>query len=157
MAPAIVSLHPAHDRQSLETHFAALSGEDLRYRFFVAINPSSVNNYLDQLSVNGVHSYGIFGPLHALVATCQLALSEDDLEVGVSVLPAFRRQGLAKALLGRSANHARARGLKALIMHSLADNVPMLSLARHFGMTVDRSMGIVDGRMLLRAETVHCG
>ena len=80
------------------------------------------------------HSYGIFSPMHALVATCQLARSEAILEVGISVLPFFRRKGLAKALFGRSANHARARGLKALMIHGMVDNAAMLSLARHFGM-----------------------
>ena|SRR5579863_6540594 len=49
------------------------------------------------------------------------------------VLPAFRRKGFAKALLRRSARYARTQGLSTLVIHSLGDNTPMLSLARRIG------------------------
>ena len=150
---AIVQVHPVHDRRALETHFAALSNEDLSNRFCGAVRPAAVIEYLDQLSLAGVQSYGIYDHKLALVAACQLADSAECLEVGISVVPAYRGRGLARALLHRSAKYARARGLKALVIHSLADNAPMLSLARHFGMTVDVSMGWAIGRLTLRADT----
>ena len=49
--------------------------------------------------------------------------------------------------------HRRSDGLKALLIHSLADNSPMLSLARRVGMTVEILRGEADGRLTVRAGT----
>jgi GNAT superfamily N-acetyltransferase len=149
---AIVPLCLSRDRLALETHFAALDSEDLRYRFCGSIKPAGVIHYLDQLTA--AHSYGIFNSGLALVAVCQLAQSAGDLEVGISVLTPFRRKGFAMALLDHSARYARARGLKALTIHSLADNTPMLSLARRIGMSVEILEGEADGRLRLRADPI---
>jgi len=150
---AIVRLSLPRDRSALEAHYAALGTEDLANRFCHSIKPEAVSTYLDQWSTAGIPSYGIFNPDHALVAVSQLAKSADELEVGLSVLPAYRRTGLAMALLYRSASYARARGLKALIIHCLTHNFPMLSLARRIGMTVEISNGEADGHLTLRAAT----
>lgn len=141
------------DRFALETHFAALGTEDLCNRFCHSVKPESVAKYLDQWSAAGIPSYGIFNPDRSLIAVGQLAQSEEELEVGLSVLPTYRCKGLALALLYRSASYARARGLKALSIHCLANNMPMLSLARRIGMTVEISSGEADGHLTLRAAT----
>jgi GNAT superfamily N-acetyltransferase len=141
------------DRFALETHFAALGTEDLCNRFCHSVKPESVAKYLDQWSAAGIPSYGIFDPDRSLIAVGQLAQSEEELEVGLSVLPTYRRKGLALALLYRSASYARARGLKVLSIHCLANNMPMLSLARRIGMTVEISSGEADGHLTLRAAT----
>lgn len=150
---AIVTLYLPRDRLALEAHFAALGSEDLRNRFGGSIRPEIVSQYIDQLSVTGDPIFGIFNSDHTLVAVCQLGQSDRDLEVGLTVLPTYRRQGHARALLSRSSSYARARGLKALVIHCLADNKPMLSLARRIGMRVENSHGEVDGRLTLRPGT----
>ena len=141
------------DRFALETHFAALGTEDLCNRFGHSIKPEAVTKYLDQWSAAGIPSYGIFDPDGGLIAVSQLAQSADELEVGLSVLPTYRRKGLALALLNRCARYARTRGLKSLIIHCLTDNLPMLSLARRIGMTIEISNGETDGHLTLRAAT----
>lgn len=141
------------DRFALETHFAALGTEDLCNRFCHSIKPEAVTKYLDQWSAAGIASYGIFDPDRGLIAVSQLAQCAGELEVGISVLPTYRRKGLALALLYRCARYARTRGLKALIIHCLANNMPMLSLARRIGMTIEMSNGEADGQLTLRAAT----
>lgn len=47
---AVVPLYPARDRGALETHFASLDGEDLRYRFCGFMKRTRVTQYLDQIS-----------------------------------------------------------------------------------------------------------
>jgi GNAT superfamily N-acetyltransferase len=152
-ALALVPLDPAHDRRALETHFSSLNHEDLRYRFCSSVKRAGVSQYLDQISVIGTPSYGVFNADLALIAVCQLEQSGCDLEVGLTVLPAFRREGFGKALLHCAARYARARGLKALNIHSLGNNIPMLSLARRIGMTVKIHSGEADGRLALCAGT----
>jgi hypothetical protein len=38
-----------------------------------------------------------------------------------------------------------------MVIHCLAGNTPMLSLARRLGMTIEMSRGEADGRLKLRA------
>ncbi len=153
----IVPLHLPRDRQALEAHFAALDSEDLRYRFCGSIKPGGFTHYLDQLTRPDVPSFGIFAADTTLLAVCQVGQSGGQLEVGVSVLPAFRRKGLARALLEYSARHARQRGLRTLLIHTLMDNTPMLTLARRMGMRIEMLEGEADGRLRLRADTVAEG
>lgn len=150
----IVSLQLPRDRRALEVHFAKLESEDLRFRFCGSIKPAVLEQYLDQLSGPDVASFGIFDAERVLIAVCQIGQAGADLEVGVSVLSAFRRQGFAKALLEHSVSHARVRGLRSLLIHTLMDNTPMLSLARGLGMSVEMLNGEADGRLRLRADTV---
>jgi GNAT superfamily N-acetyltransferase len=152
---AIVRLYLPRDRFALEAHFSALSTEDLYNRFCHSTTPKGIGDILDRLRATGIPSYGIFNCSLALVAVSQLGRSGDDLEVGLTVLPSYRRKGLAVALLCRAATYARARGLKGLIIHCLASNTPILCLARKIGMTVEISNGEADGRLKLRAGTAH--
>ena len=149
----IVRLSLPCDRALLERHFAALGAEDLRRRFCYTISPEGVAAWLDSAALTGVSSYGIFNPALELIAVGQFGASVGELDVGLSVLPPYRRKGLAAALLYRAASFARTRGLRAIVVHCLADNSPMLLLARRIGMTVAISQGEADGRLQLRAGT----
>lgn len=125
-------------------------------RFCCTVSRESVAHYLDGLQASGAPSYGIFNPGLGLVAITQFGENDPpghDLEVGLSVLEPYRRQGLAAALLQRAASYARSRGLQALVIHCLADNGPMLSLARRLGMQIALLGGEADGRLELRAAT----
>lgn len=150
----IVSLHPQRDRLALDTHFAGLAAEDLRYRFCAATTCAGVADYLDWLGTHGMPSYGAFNPALGLMAVCQLGPCGDELELGLSVLPAYRRQGIARALFERAVHYARDWGYNALLVHCLADNAPMLSLARRIGMDVQVQAGEAEGRLILRAGVV---
>jgi GNAT superfamily N-acetyltransferase len=151
--PAITRLHLPGFRSALDAHVAALSPEDLRQRFCHYIQPQGLTRFLDRLVGDGIASYGIFNPGLELVAVCQCGGAAGELEVGLSVLPAYRRKGLAAALLARAASHARSRGFTALIVHCLAENTAILTLARRIGMHIEVSSGEADGRMRLRAAT----
>ena len=152
VSPLVVPLGQPRDQAALRAHFASLGSEDLRHRFCRAIKPASVRAYLMEAAAAHVASYGVYAATGDLAAACQLAPQGVDLEVGLSVLPAFRRQGLAAALLVRAMAHARERGHPGLIIHSLADNTAMLCLARRMGMTIQMLQGDADGRLSLRTE-----
>jgi GNAT superfamily N-acetyltransferase len=148
---AIIPIYLPRDRSALESHYAALDLEDLRNRFCGSIRPGMVSQYIDQMTVSGVPMYGIFNSEHTVVAVCQLGQSERELEVGLTVLRLYRRRSLGRALLTRSASYARARGLRSLVIHCLAGNMPMMSLARRMGMRVQNCHGDMAGRWTLRA------
>jgi GNAT superfamily N-acetyltransferase len=151
--PAIVRLSLPRHRLELDQHFAALTREDLRRRFCHTISLDGVARWLDSHTETGVSSYGIFNSDLDLIAVGQFGAYGGELEVGLSVRSGYRRRGMAAALLFRAASFARVRALTAVMIHCLADNWPMLSLAHRIGMTVQISQGEAAGRLKLRAGT----
>ena len=123
---------------------------------------TSLNNLSGLFAVQLVSSLATMGVRtrpSSLVTRCRTPLFGEidqpgyDLEAGLSVIEPYRRKGLAAALLCRAARYARSRGLKTLDIHCLAENTPMLSLARRLGMTIEMSQSEADGRLKLRAGT----
>ena len=150
---AIVPLQLPQDRDALETHFAALGPKDLRLRFGQTMKPAAVSAYLDSIEATHAPIFGTVNRDLDIVAVGQSAEATDGLEVGLSVLSRYRRRGLATALLERAVSYASAHGKTSLVMHCLAENAPMLALARRFGMAIEATGAETDGRLKLRAGT----
>jgi len=149
----IAHVQQPRDRPALEAHFAALSPEDLRFRFGYPISPEGLGRYLDGLAATDALAYGVFNPSGELVALGQLGIAGDALEIGLSVLAPYRRQGLGTALMSRAATHARTHNLHSIILLSLAENQPILALARRYGMAVSVSQGEAESHVRLEAAT----
>lgn len=76
-----------------------------------------------------------------IVGAAHLARGVGCAEVGLSVLPECRRQGIGGALLERSAMHARGGYVRKLRMHCLAENVAMRRLAQRQQMRIATESG----------------
>jgi len=153
----ITRLYLPRNREELDAHFAALSAEDLFLRFCSPVSPKYLTGYLDRLEVTGAPLYGIFNFRLELVAVSHFgvpAQPSSDLEVGLSVIETYRRKGLASTLLYRAASYARSRGFKALVFYCVAENTPMLSLARRLGISVAISQDEALGRLKIGAGTI---
>lgn len=141
------------DRSAVDAHFAALSADDLRMRFGYALGPELVAQYLEHAQSEGAVAFGIFEPEGRLAAFAHFGTIGSVLELGLSVLPPYRRRGYATLLLDRARVYARAHGLSSLVMHSVADNHAIVALARRSGMTVETVDGETDSRIRLREGT----
>ena len=150
---AIVPLQFSRDRTAIEAHFAALGPRDLRLRFGETVRPEMLVAYLDSVEARNEPMFGIVNHDLLIVAIGQFSASADGLEVGLSVLPRYRRRGLGTALLDRAATYARARGITILVMHCLSENAPAVAMARRYGMSIVGSGAETDGRLELRAGT----
>lgn len=150
---AVVPLRLPRDRDALEADSLALSPEDLRLRFGQTMKPEAVAAYLYFIKDTRTPTFGTVNPDPEVVAVGQFAEATDGLEMGLSVLSHCRRRGLATALLERAASYARAHAITSLVMHCLADNAPMLALARRCGMSIETSRAEADGRLEPRAGT----
>jgi RimJ/RimL family protein N-acetyltransferase len=130
-------------RASLAAHFLALPARDRYLRFAAAVTPQIIARYVAGIDfkrdtvfavrpapVGGEGEEAPAGVVHA-------AFPEDGVaELGISVLPTYRGQGLASALAERAIAHARSRGMRALAMQLLRENAPMLRIAHKLGMTI---------------------
>lgn len=141
------------DRAAVAAHFAALTADDLRLRFGHAVTPAFVAGYLAGAQAEGAVAFGVFEPDGRLAAFAHFGMGEHELELGLSVLPACRRRGYATLLLERARVYARAHALRALVMHSVADNQAIVALARRSGMSIETLDGETDSRIRLRDAT----
>jgi len=132
-------------RPILALHFLALSAVDRYLRFAAAVRPQIIARYVDGIDFNrdavfAVHPAAIGDECReALAGVVHAAFPDDVAELGISVLPAYRNQGLASTLAEWAIAYARSRGMRWLSMQVLRENAPMLRIARKLGMT------IVDG------------
>jgi RimJ/RimL family protein N-acetyltransferase len=125
----------------LALHFLALPSADRYLRFATPATAAFVGRYVDGIdferdAVLAVEAAAVGDPgRRVLAGVVHAAYPDGGAEVGVSVLPAYRGQGVASALVERAVAHARERGIRRLSMHLLAFNAPMLRIARKLGMT----------------------
>ena len=130
----------AAERYSLERHFLVLEPEDRRLRFGAPLGDDSVRAYSRRINFGTDAVLGVWDDELRLVAAAHVARLDGQAELGVSVLPGHRNQGLGGALLERAALRARNWGVRALYMHCLKENGAMMRLA------LKRSMRIVTER-----------
>jgi GNAT superfamily N-acetyltransferase len=131
-------------RDAMLAHFLALGAEDRRLRFGVGLSDHGVNDYVARIDFNHDAVFGVFDDDMRLTGVGHLARGDGFAELGVSVLPARRGQGMGGALLARTHVHARNWGVPTLFMHCLAENGAMMHLARKQGMRIAAERGEAD-------------
>jgi GNAT superfamily N-acetyltransferase len=142
---AVIRLSGEH-RQVLLDHFLALDDEDRRLRFGAALRGPAIGSYVRDIDFE--HD-GVFGVLDhaAVMGVAHAALGEGPAELGISVLPEWRRQGIADALFERAVEFLRGRGEREAITFCLTENGAMMQLARKHGMLLDENEGHTNGRL----------
>jgi GNAT superfamily N-acetyltransferase len=135
---------------ALESHFLALGGEDRRLRFGIPVGDSAVRAYVARIDFERSAVLGIVDDELRLVGAAHLARSNrNEAELGLSVLQGHRGRGLGGALLARAHTHARNWDVRALFMHCLAENGPVMHLARKQGMKIVAKNGEADAWLKL--------
>lgn len=141
----IRSLGPRH-RDRILAHLLALE-EHARYlRFGYPATDTQLSGYVDRIDFDRDEVFGIFNRRLDLIAMAHLAHPEASnvpdrpsmSEFGVSVLARARRRGFGRRLFEHAMLHARNRGVRAMFIHALSENAPMLKIARDEGATVHR-------------------
>lgn len=136
-------------RPRLADHFLALDAEDRRLRFGVGLSDHGVRDYVERIDFDRDAVFGIFDDEMRLAGIGHLARGDGFAELGVSVLPECRGQGMGGALLARALTHARNWGVPTLFMHCLSENAAMMHLARKQGMRIAAQRGEADAYLEL--------
>jgi GNAT superfamily N-acetyltransferase len=138
-------------RPRILAHLLALPEHDRYLRFGHAASDAQLARYTDLIDFGHDEVLGIFNRRLALVGMAHLAAlpGAQEAEFGVSVLPAARGKGLGARLFDHAGLRARNRGVHTLLMHALADNTPMLRIARQAGADIERAGGEAVARLHL--------
>ena len=123
-------------RAALVAHFLALSNEDRRLRFGSTLSCESIAAYVEEIDFDSSAVFAAHDDSLALIGVAHVAFAEEFAELGLSVLPAHRGHGVGGALFHRAAVHVRNRSTPRLFMHCLQENVPIMRIARRFGMNI---------------------
>ena len=136
-------------RAAVLTHFLALPAEDRRLRFGASVSPSSIAAYVDGIDLDSSAIFAVHDDRLQLVGVAHVAFGNDMAELGLSVLPLHRGHGVGGAMFERAVAHARNRLAPKLFMYCLAENVPIMSMARRFGMDIIMHTGDADAHLEL--------
>ena len=137
-------------RPMLVAHFLSLPMKDRCLRFGRPVASPAIAAYVEGIDFGRDAVFGIHDPGRVLVGAVHVAFDEQVAELGLSVLPAHRCRGIGSALFKRAAAHVRNRSIPRLLMHFLADNGPIMRMARRFGMRIVTSAGDADAHLDLR-------
>jgi len=127
--------------------FRDLPAEDVRFRFFSVMKelPPAMLSRLTQIdygremafiATRGGRTFGTARVIREGFGT--------SAEFAVVVSPAAKGTGLARHLMERAMDWARAEGITELMGHVLADNTPMLAFVQRLGFTLGRSSEDAD-------------
>ena len=139
----------ASSRPALLTHLLALSTDDRRLRFGAALSSEALAAYVDGIDFRRDAVFAVHDDRLALLGVAHVGFGDDIAELGLSVLPGHRASGIGSTLFERGACHARNRRVPHLLMHCLAENGPVMRMARRFGMQIVAASGDADAHLAL--------
>ena len=141
------------DRLRVVAHFLALPAKDRRLRFGTPLGATGIAAYARTIDFARDAVFAIEDGRRTLVAVAHVAFPGVDAEIGLSVLPLHRGLGFGMALFRQGLQHARRAGARAFVMRYLAENGPVMRIARAFGMRIAVASGEASARLDLAAMT----
>ena len=147
-----VRLH-ALDRPALEAHFIQLDSEDRRLRFGSGISDAALRDYVRGIDFERDGIFAVQDDALRPLAVVHVAMGGGPAEMGLSVLPQSRGQGLGDALFRRAVTFLRNRGVGSVFMHCLSENAAIMHLARKHRMRMVRHGSESDARLELEPAT----
>jgi GNAT superfamily N-acetyltransferase len=126
----------ANERPQLLTHLLALDAEDRRLRFAHALSDDGVRHYVEGIDLSRDAVFVVTDVNLATIGAAHIAREDGHAQLGISVLPQSRRQGIGGGLLARCTARARNWGMRVMFMNCLVENAAMMHLARKQGLKI---------------------
>lgn len=125
----IRDLHDS-DARACELFFTSLDSHDVRMRFASPRTYSSGLFFRD----SGAATVAAVDPMDAVLGIVNVVpLSADSAEIAIIIRSDVKRRGIGRSLLAHVIERMSRDGFKQLLGHVLAENQPMLALARRMG------------------------
>jgi GNAT superfamily N-acetyltransferase len=126
----------ANERPQLLTHLLALDAEDRHLRFAHMLSDDGIRHYVEGIDLTRGAVFVVTGIDLEIIGAAHLAREDGHAQLGISVLPRSRGQGIGGALLERCAARARNWGMRVMFMNCLVENAAMMHLARKQGLKI---------------------
>lgn len=138
------------DGVAILAHLRGLDADDRAARFGHPVDETALAGYVDRLPLACACLLGRFDGAGALVGLAHLGPPDAHAEFGLSVLPTWRRQGVATALLEALAHTAAALGVVRLVC--LHGHPAVLRAAARCHLPVQRSFTAPRALITLSAQ-----
>jgi len=125
------------DRGEVLAHLLALPQEDQRMRFGHAAG-DVITHYVSGMDFHRDHLFAAHDAQGRIVGLAHVPMRRNVAELGLSILPAARRQGLGHALSRHALQAAARAGGRAFRFHFAVSNEAMRRIATSLGMRVGR-------------------
>ena len=155
----IRTLKARHRRRILD-HLVQLDEHDRYLRFGSPAPLEQLSRYTASIDFTRDEVFGVFDRRLRLVAVAHLAALPRSgkrppaMEFGVSVLPSGRGRGLGQRLFEHAIMHARNHGARALVIHALTENRPMLRIALRAGAQLETDGADAEAWLSLPPDTL---
>lgn len=155
----IRTLKPRHRGRILD-HLVQLDEHDRYLRFGSPAPLEQLGRYTASIDFKRDEVFGVFDRRLRLVAVAHLAALPGTgkrppaMEFGVSVLPSGRGRGLGQRLFEHAIMHARNHGARALVIHALTENRPMLRIALRAGAQLETDGADAEAWLTLPPDTL---
>jgi GNAT superfamily N-acetyltransferase len=126
----------ANERPQLLVHLLTLDAEDRRLRFAHPLSDDGVRRYVEGIDLTRDTVFVVTDGNLAIIGAAHLAREDGHPQLGISVLPRSRGQGIGGALLERCAARARNWDMRVMFMNCLVENAAMMHLARKQGLKI---------------------
>jgi GNAT superfamily N-acetyltransferase len=126
----------ANERPQLLVHLLTLDAEDRRLRFAHPLSDDGVRRYVEGIDLTRDAVFVVTDGNLAIIGAAHLAREDWHAQLGISVLPRSRGQGIGGALLERCAARARNWAMRVMFMNCLVENAAMMHLARKQGLKI---------------------
>ena len=142
-------------------HLLRLPKDDRYLRFGYAISDDGIRKYVaSQYRIKQVvlgafnENLDVVAAIEIIFDTSKYVAVNDVAEIGLSVEPEYRAQGIGSKLFQNALLIARNRSVNQLVSHCLTQNRWMMRIARKYGMSVVRDSGDAQGIIELDAPDV---
>jgi RimJ/RimL family protein N-acetyltransferase len=153
--PALTVRLRSSDAPALLAHLAELDTEDRRLRFGSPIRDEGLAAYVDRIDFVHDGVFAVHDGEMRLLAVIHVAFGAGAAELGLSVLPEARNQGVGTALFERAVMHLRNRGMREVFVHCLSENGAMMHIARKLGMRIVPCGAETDARIRIKPPTAQ--
>ena len=146
-----VSILTRIQKPDILRHLAELSSDDLWLRFGSHMRRSALEDYVNGIDFSSDKALGIYDPELKLVGFTHVGIEPAGrcAELGISVLPEYRRRGYAGAMLRQALHHAAHLDLDRVYVYFRIANLPMMRLARKAGFAIG-----IDGSEAVASKQV---
>lgn len=142
------------DRSKLIEHLHKLEVEDRRLRFGAPVNDEYITAYVEKTLGKPENKWFGVEDKCQIIAACHTAkLNDTTAELGCSVNPEYRGNGLAQKLFDRTVMWLKTRNIKTVYMHCLSENAIMRHIARKNNMDVVSEYGESDANVELDPQS----